>query len=27
MAFFKYGDFLLENFVQLMNVVGVDFKA
>ncbi|OIQ41336.1 MAG: membrane-bound O-acyltransferase family protein [Bacteroidetes bacterium MedPE-SWsnd-G1] len=27
LGFFKYGDFLLENFVSLMNVVGVDFQA
>ena len=27
LVFFKYGDFLLENFVQLMNTVGIDFQA
>ena len=27
LAFFKYGDFLLENFVQIMNIVGIDFQA
>ncbi|MEO1033287.1 MAG: MBOAT family O-acyltransferase [Bacteroidota bacterium] len=27
LAFFKYGDFLLENFVSLMNAIGVEFKA
>ncbi len=27
LAFFKYGDFLLENFVSLMNAIGIDFKA
>ncbi len=27
LAFFKYGDFLLENFVLLSNSVGWDFKA
>jgi alginate O-acetyltransferase complex protein AlgI len=27
LAFFKYGDFLLENFVSLLNTVGVDFQA
>lgn len=27
LAFFKYGDFLLENFVNLMNSIGVDFQA
>ncbi len=27
LAFFKYGDFLLENFVSLMNTVGIDFQA
>ncbi|MGV6831151.1 MAG: MBOAT family O-acyltransferase [bacterium] len=27
LAFFKYGDFLLENFVLLMNTIGVDFQA
>ncbi|MGB5822315.1 MAG: MBOAT family O-acyltransferase [Saonia sp.] len=27
LAFFKYGDFLLENFVALANGVGWDFKA
>lgn len=27
LAFFKYGDFLLENFVHLMNLIGVDFQA
>ncbi|WP_422106398.1 MBOAT family O-acyltransferase [Winogradskyella sp.] len=27
LAFFKYGDFLLENFVNLMNAIGVDFAA
>src|SRR5215213_5907875 len=25
LCFFKYGTFLLDNFVQLMNLVGVDF--
>jgi len=25
LCFFKYGNFLLENFVQLMNVIGVDY--
>lgn len=27
LAFFKYGDFLLENFVTLVNSVGIDFQA
>jgi alginate O-acetyltransferase complex protein AlgI len=27
LAFFKYGDFLLENFVSIVNTVGVDFQA
>lgn len=27
LAFFKYGDFLLENFVVLMNAIGLDFQA
>lgn len=27
LGFFKYGDFLLENFVQLMAAVGVEFHA
>ncbi len=27
LAFFKYGDFLLENFVTMMNAVGMDFQA
>ena len=27
LAFFKYGDFLLENFVVVMNTIGVDFQA
>lgn len=27
LAFFKYGDFLLENFVNLMNAIGIDFQA
>ncbi|MFH4967588.1 MBOAT family O-acyltransferase [Gaetbulibacter sp. M240] len=27
LAFFKYGDFLLENFVILMNLIGIDFQA
>ena len=27
LAFFKYGDFLLENFVDVMNAVGLDFEA
>jgi alginate O-acetyltransferase complex protein AlgI len=27
LAFFKYGDFLLENFVSLVNMIGIDFKA
>ncbi|MBT8375693.1 MAG: MBOAT family protein [Winogradskyella sp.] len=27
LAFFKYGDFLLENFVTAINAVGVDFTA
>ncbi|NIK92652.1 MBOAT family protein [Mangrovimonas sp. CR14] len=27
LAFFKYGDFLLENFVYFMNLIGLDFKA
>jgi alginate O-acetyltransferase complex protein AlgI len=27
LAFFKYGDFLLENFVSVLNTVGVDFQA
>ena len=27
LAFFKYGDFLLENFVQIMNMIGIDFQA
>ena len=27
LGFFKYGGFLLENFVDLMNVMGIDFQA
>ena len=27
LAFFKYGDFLLENFVSLLNAIGIDFEA
>ncbi|GAA4281234.1 MBOAT family O-acyltransferase [Gaetbulibacter aestuarii] len=27
LAFFKYGDFLLENFVHIMNLIGIDFQA
>lgn len=27
LAFFKYGDFLLENFVSLVNTFGIDFQA
>ncbi|MBT8265823.1 MAG: MBOAT family protein [Bacteroidia bacterium] len=27
LAFFKYGDFLLENFTALMNSIGVEFQA
>ena len=27
LAFFKYGDFLLENFVALCNAIGFDFQA
>ncbi|MBO6881435.1 MBOAT family O-acyltransferase [Winogradskyella sp.] len=27
LAFFKYGDFLLENFVTALNAVGMDFQA
>ncbi|WP_242121671.1 MBOAT family O-acyltransferase [Aestuariivivens sediminicola] len=27
LAFFKYGDFLLENFVTVVNAIGVDFQA
>lgn len=27
LAFFKYGDFLLENFVNLMNLIGINFQA
>lgn len=27
LAFFKYGDFLLENFVAIMGLIGVDFQA
>ncbi len=27
LAFFKYGDFLLENFVMGLNAIGMDFKA
>ena len=27
LAFFKYGDFLLENFVVFMNAIGVEFHA
>ncbi|WP_412561497.1 MBOAT family O-acyltransferase [Winogradskyella sp. MIT101101] len=27
LAFFKYGDFLLENFVTALNAVGLDFQA
>lgn len=27
LAFFKYGDFLLENFVSVVNSIGVDFQA
>ena len=27
LAFFKYGDFLLENFVSMMNAIGVDYQA
>lgn len=27
LAFFKYGNFLLENFTLLMNLAGIDFKA
>jgi len=27
LAFFKYGDFLLENFTALLNAVGVDYTA
>ncbi len=27
LAFFKYGDFLLENFTQLVNAIGIEFQA
>ncbi|MFZ1704311.1 MAG: MBOAT family O-acyltransferase [Saprospiraceae bacterium] len=27
LAFFKYGDFLLENFVSIVNLIGWEFKA
>ena len=27
LGFFKYGDFLLENFVTVVNAIGIDFKA
>ena len=27
LAFFKYGDFLLENFVTALNAIGMDFQA
>lgn len=27
LAFFKYGDFLLENFTAIMNAIGVDYQA
>ncbi|MBT8232771.1 MAG: MBOAT family protein, partial [Bacteroidia bacterium] len=27
LAFFKYGDFLLENFVSLLNTIGIEFQA
>lgn len=27
LAFFKYGDFLLENFVLIMNTIGIEFNA
>jgi len=27
LAFFKYGDFLLENFTALVNSIGIDFQA
>ena len=27
LAFFKYGGFLLENFTQLLNLVGIEFQA
>ena len=27
LAFFKYGDFLLENFVSIMNSIGIDFQV
>lgn len=27
LAFFKYGDFLLENFVHIVNAFGIDYKA
>ncbi|WP_411768148.1 MBOAT family O-acyltransferase [Winogradskyella sp. A3E31] len=27
LAFFKYGDFLLENFVLLLNSIGIEFQA
>ncbi len=27
LAFFKYGDFLLENFVNLVNSIGIEFTA
>ncbi len=27
LAFFKYGDFLLENFVTIVNAIGFDFQA
>jgi len=27
LSFFKYGNFLLENFTDLMNVIGVDYQA
>tara|TARA_R110002050_G_scaffold41465_1_gene100457 strand:- start:713 stop:1960 length:1248 start_codon:yes stop_codon:yes gene_type:complete len=27
LGFFKYGDFLLENFVTILNSVGIDFQA
>lgn len=27
LAFFKYGDFLLENFTVVMNSIGIDFQA
>ena len=27
LAFFKYGDFLLENFTAIMNAIGIDYQA